>query len=117
MSAPHLTAHPGPAPLRPPADPADLASVEAWILELARRELRLDRPIAPDAELSGALDSLQRLALVVAIEDHLQISFEPEDDEQAMVRAAEKGADCARVAVEMANLLFAIDDQLSADDE
>ena len=40
-----------------------------------------------------------------------------EDDEQAMVRAAEKGADCARVAVEMANLLFAIDDQLSADDE
>ena len=69
--------------LAPPADPTDLASVEAWILELARRELRLDRPIAPDADLSGALDSLQRLALVVAIEDHLQLSFEPEDDEQA----------------------------------
>jgi acyl carrier protein len=83
MSALHAAPHPSPPALRPPADPADLASVEAWILELARRELRLDRPIAPDAELSGALDSLQRLALVVAIEDHLQISFEPEDDEQA----------------------------------
>lgn len=87
MSALHAAPHPSPHPsapaLRPPADPADLAAVEAWILELARRELRLDRPIAPDAELSGALDSLQRLALVVAIEDHLQISFEPEDDEQA----------------------------------
>ena len=31
-----------------------------------------------------------------------------EDDEQAMVRAAEKGADAARVAVEMANLTASI---------
>jgi len=38
-------------------------------------------------------------------------------DEQAAVRATDKGRDCARVAVEMANLLFAIDDQLSSDDE
>ena len=56
----------------------------------------------------------------VASEFHIPIAngvLTTEDDEQAMVRAAEKGADCARVAVEMANLLFAIDDQLSADDE
>ena len=31
-------------------------------------------------------------------------------DEQAEVRAAEKGRDCARAAVEMANLLRSIDD-------
>ena len=31
-----------------------------------------------------------------------------EDDEQALVRAAEKGADAARVAIEMANLTAAI---------
>jgi acyl carrier protein len=34
----------------------------------------------PDGELSERLDSMQRLALVVAIEDHFQIVFEPEDD-------------------------------------
>ncbi|UVA80683.1 6,7-dimethyl-8-ribityllumazine synthase [Pandoraea commovens] len=38
-----------------------------------------------------------------------------ENDEQAEVRAAEKGRDAARVAVEMANLLEAID-MLSGDD-
>lgn len=31
-----------------------------------------------------------------------------EDDDQALARMAEKGADCARAAVEMANLLLAI---------
>ncbi|MBP8310305.1 MAG: 6,7-dimethyl-8-ribityllumazine synthase, partial [Burkholderiaceae bacterium] len=31
-----------------------------------------------------------------------------EDDEQAMVRASEKGADAARVAIEMANLTASI---------
>jgi 6,7-dimethyl-8-ribityllumazine synthase len=33
-----------------------------------------------------------------------------EDDEQARARVAEKGADAARVAVEMANLLWALQD-------
>ena len=44
-----------------------------------------------------------------------------ENDEQALARAAEKGADCARVAVEMANLLTALepeeDDDEDEDDE
>ncbi|ALS58624.1 MULTISPECIES: 6,7-dimethyl-8-ribityllumazine synthase [Pandoraea] len=39
-----------------------------------------------------------------------------ENDEQAEVRAAEKGRDAARVAVEMANLLEALD-VLNGDDE
>lgn len=39
-----------------------------------------------------------------------------ENDEQAAVRMLEKGADAARVAVEMANLLIALD-ELQADEE
>ena len=39
-----------------------------------------------------------------------------ENDEQAEARMAEKGADAARVAVEMANLLIALD-ELQADEE
>ena len=35
-------------------------------------------------ELASVLDSMQRLALVVAIEDHFLISFAPEDDERAV---------------------------------
>ena len=39
-----------------------------------------------------------------------------ENDEQAEARMAEKGADAARVAVEMSNLLFALE-ELQAEDE
>ena len=39
-----------------------------------------------------------------------------ENDEQAEARMAEKGADAARVAVEMSNLLFALE-ELQADEE
>ncbi|MFM7284099.1 MAG: 6,7-dimethyl-8-ribityllumazine synthase [Betaproteobacteria bacterium] len=56
----------------------------------------------------------------VALEFHIPIAngiLTTEDDVQAMVRADEKGRDCAQAAVEMANLLFAIDDQLSGDDD
>jgi 6,7-dimethyl-8-ribityllumazine synthase len=56
----------------------------------------------------------------VAMEFHIPIAngvLTTDTDEQAAVRATDKGRDCARVAVEMANLLFAIDDQLSSDDE
>jgi 6,7-dimethyl-8-ribityllumazine synthase len=37
-------------------------------------------------------------------------------DEQAQVRAAEKGRDCARTAVEMANLVAALEPELDDDD-
>ncbi|HEV7856588.1 MAG TPA: 6,7-dimethyl-8-ribityllumazine synthase [Herminiimonas sp.] len=40
-----------------------------------------------------------------------------EDDEQAEVRMAEKGADAARVAVEMANLTIALEEMADAVDE
>jgi 6,7-dimethyl-8-ribityllumazine synthase len=39
-----------------------------------------------------------------------------ENDEQAEARMAEKGADAARVAVEMANLLIALE-ELQADED
>ncbi|RLM48614.1 6,7-dimethyl-8-ribityllumazine synthase, partial [Halobellus sp. Atlit-31R] len=39
-----------------------------------------------------------------------------ENDEQAEARMAEKGADAARVAVEMSNLLFALE-ELQAEEE
>jgi 6,7-dimethyl-8-ribityllumazine synthase len=56
----------------------------------------------------------------VTLEFHIPIAngiLTTEDDAQAMARADEKGRDCAQAAVEMANLLFAIDDQLSGDDD
>lgn len=40
-----------------------------------------------------------------------------EDEEQAMVRAQEKGTDAARVAIEMANLVFAIEGLTAEDDD
>lgn len=56
----------------------------------------------------------------VALEFHIPVAngvLTVDTDAQAMARAAEKGRDCARVAVEMANLIFSIDDQLSGDDD
>lgn len=56
----------------------------------------------------------------VSLEFHIPIAngvLTTEDQAQAIARAAEKGVDCARVSVEMANLLFSIDDQLSGDDD
>ena len=60
----------------------DLDALRAEIVELARAELHLDGPL-PDGDLAESLDSMQRLSLVVAIEDRYQIAFEPEDDESA----------------------------------
>lgn len=36
----------------------------------------------PDGELASSLDSVQRLSLVVAIEDHFHVVFSPEDEER-----------------------------------
>lgn len=61
----------------------DVPTLRAELIALARAELRLD-PVRDadllDGDLSAALDSMQRLSLVVAIEDHYHISFSPEDD-------------------------------------
>ncbi len=71
-----------------PASPLSPEAVRAQILEIARRELALGEDelgrITDGAELGEHLDSVQRLTLVVGIEDHFQICFEPEDDEAAV---------------------------------
>jgi acyl carrier protein len=49
--------------------------------QLAETELGMDSGL--DAgELADQLDSVGRLTLVVAIEDHFEICFEPEDEEE-----------------------------------
>jgi acyl carrier protein len=60
----------------------DRTALRAEILALAARQGLRGEP-ADDADLAAHLDSLQRLALVVAIEDHFAICFDPEDDTRA----------------------------------
>lgn len=57
-------------------------TVRQRIEELARTELSWDGPL-PQGDLAEHLDSVQRLTLVVAIEDTFEICFEPEDDASA----------------------------------
>ena len=53
--------------------------IRSRLEQLASRELGFKERL-PDGELAGALDSVQRLTLVVAIEDDFRICFEPEDE-------------------------------------
>ncbi len=55
-------------------------SVREQVLALAQEELGDELPPV-DGDLSELLDSVQRLSLVVAIEDHFKVAFEPEDDD------------------------------------
>ena len=61
----------------------------SWNAQTVRAELeqiatgQLGWKSLPAGDLSEALDSVDRLALVVAIEDHFKVAFEPEDDESA----------------------------------
>jgi len=45
------------------------------------RELKLEGALKP-GDLADQLDSVQRLTLVVAIEDHFRVCFDPNDEEQ-----------------------------------
>jgi acyl carrier protein len=58
------------------------ADIREQLATLARDQLGWTKPL-PEGDLAAGLDSVDRLALVVAIEDHYQIAFEPEDDEAA----------------------------------
>jgi len=58
----------------------DHSALRAEIVALIQEELRLKGGI-PEGDLSEALDSVQRLTLVVAIEDHYEIAFDEEEDE------------------------------------
>lgn len=57
--------------------------IRSAIEDIVRTELRMDVSLPGDAVLAEHLDSIRRLSLVVAIEDHFEICFEPEDDEAA----------------------------------
>ena len=61
--------------------------IRQQVLTIAGAQLALSgaelAQLSDTADLSEHLDSVQRLTLVVGIEDHFQICFEPEDDEQA----------------------------------
>lgn len=59
---------------------ADLTALREEIISLVRAELRLTDEV-PTGDLSESFDSVQRLQLVVAIEDHFEIAFDEEDDE------------------------------------
>ena len=62
---------------------ADLAAIRRAIVDIAQAELGEYAP--PEGmDLADALDSVQRLALVVAIEDHFEVCFEPEDDQASV---------------------------------
>lgn len=62
--------------------------LRAQVLQVAVEQLRLDdatvAALTDDTDLGAHLDSVQRLTLVVGIEDHFEICFEPEDDEAAV---------------------------------
>lgn len=51
------------------------------MLEIAIHEKVISDGALPTGELASALDSIQRLTLMVAIEDHFQVCFEPEEEE------------------------------------
>ena len=51
------------------------------VLQLMKQELGWEEPLQ-GTSLSENLDSVQKLSLVVAIEDHYEICFDPEDGEE-----------------------------------
>ena len=56
-------------------------NISEKVRELAASELGWTDPI-PDGSLSDKLDSMQLLSLTVAIEDHFEVCFEPEEEEK-----------------------------------
>ena len=55
------------------------AAVAREIRRVCRGELRLDLEARDDEELSGRLDSLALLSLVVAVEDRFRVRLDEED--------------------------------------
>ena len=58
-----------------------LEQIRQTLAGIAADALDREAPL-PDGDLAEHLDSMDRLALVVAIEDHYEIAFEPEDEEE-----------------------------------
>ena len=59
----------------------NLEQVRERILELVADDLGWEGEL-PEGDMSEHLDSIQKFSLVVAIEDHYEICFEPEEGEQ-----------------------------------
>ncbi len=57
-------------------------SLAAELSDLFQTSIRKPPP-APEEALSDHLDSMELMTVVVAIEDHFHIIFEPEDEERA----------------------------------
>lgn len=57
------------------------AEIRKTLQEIAREELDWNQDL-PQGSLSEALDSMQKMSLVVGIEDRFLICFEPEEEEQ-----------------------------------
>lgn len=56
-------------------------SIRNKVSELIQKECLHTEELS-EGNLAESLDSVQRLTLVVAIEDHFRICFDPEDEEQ-----------------------------------
>ena len=56
-------------------------SIMNALTQLAETELGMEAGLTA-GDLADQLDSVARLTLVVAIEDHFKICFEPEDEEE-----------------------------------
>ena len=56
-------------------------AIRKSLTDLAHEELGLSAGLNP-GDLADQLDSVARLTLVVAIEDHFKICFDPEDEEE-----------------------------------
>jgi acyl carrier protein len=61
--------------------PLSAATVRAELDDLAATTLGRPGPL-PDGDLAEHLDSMARLSLVVAIEDHFRVAFDPEDEQE-----------------------------------
>ena len=59
--------------------PPDRESIKATLQKLVQQELGWTQEI-PSENLSAHLDSIQRLNLLVCIEDHFQIAFDEDED-------------------------------------
>ena len=55
--------------------------IQEELSTVAIRELKLEGALKP-GDIADQLDSVQRLTLVVAIEDHFKVCFDPNDEEQ-----------------------------------
>ena len=76
---------------------AEQSALRTQIEEIVRTELGLEGPV-PEGDLSEELDSIQRLTLAVAIEDHFQICLDPGEEES--LRTIGELADAVRKRLE-----------------